>query len=292
MAKIKRLLKLSVILLTTGAFAACSGGSAESPADSGGAENSVVSESTGNSSALEGMASSAASESSSPESSAQTVPPIAPEPDYEWDKVVALTFDDGPNTTTTNEVLDVLEKHKVVASFFLVGNNINDESAKSVKRAYDLGCEINNHSKTHGYMDKMTAEEIKAEFEYVDEKVLEITGEHTKFFRPPYIAVGDLMWENISVPFISGVGCNDWDNNVSVDRRVAVITKSVKDGGIILMHDAQGNSKTVEAIDKIIPALKEQGYKFTTVSGLFEAKGVTPVTQMIYSNVTQQSMWG
>ena len=58
------------------------------------------------------------------------------------------------------------------------------------------------------------------------------------------------------------------------------------------MHDAQGNSRTVEAIDQIIPALKEQGYKFTTVSGLFEAKGITPVTKMIYSNATQQGMWG
>lgn len=207
-------------------------------------------------------------------------------------KLVALTFDDGPNTTTTNEVMDVLEKHEVVASFFLIGNNINNESEKSVKRAYGLSCEINNHSKSHGYMDKMTAEEIKAEYEFVDEKVFEITGEHTKFFRPPYIAVGDLMWENISVPFISGLGCSDWDDKVSVERRVDVITKGVRDGSIILMHDAEGNQKTVEAVDKIIPALKDHGYRFVTVSGLFEAKGITPVTKMIYSNAAQKGMWG
>lgn len=207
-------------------------------------------------------------------------------------KLVALTFDDGPNTTTTNEVLDVLEKHGVVASFFLVGNNINSESAISVKRAYDLGCEINNHSKSHGYMDKMTAGEIKAEYGFVDEKVFEITGEHTKFFRPPYIAVGGLMWENISVPFISGLGCGDWDDNVTVERRVDVITEGVRDGAVILMHDAEGNRKTVEAVGKIIPALKEQGYKFVTVSGLFKAKGIAPVTKMIYSNALQKGMWG
>ena len=189
-------------------------------------------------------------------------------------------------------MLDVLEKHQVVASFFLIGNNINDESAKSVKRAYDLGCEINNHSKSHDYMDKMTAEEIKEEFDFVDQKVLEITGEHTKFFRPPYIAVGEEMWENIDVPFISGLGCNDWDEKVTVERRVAVINRGVKDGIIILMHDAQGNHMTVEAIDQLIPMLKEQGYRFTTVSGLFEAKGIEPTTRMIYTNVTQEGMWG
>lgn len=275
---LKKILKLTSIMLAAGMFAACSGASGgsgspeESSAPESSPENSVES-------AVESV----------PESA---VTPIDPEPDYEWDKVVALTFDDGPNTTTTNEVLDVLEKHQVVASFFLIGNNINDESSKAVKRAYDLGCEINNHSKSHGYMNKMTADEIKEEFKFVDDKVLEITGERTKFFRPPYIAVGDEMWKNIEVPFISGLGCNDWDSKVSVEKRVKVITAGVTDGTIILMHDAEGNSKTVEAIDQIIPELKKQGYKFTTVSGLFEAKGVEAVTQMIYSNATQKDMWG
>ena len=207
-------------------------------------------------------------------------------------KAVALTFDDGPNTTTTAEVLDVLEKYGVTASFFLVGNKINEESAIVVKRAYDLGCEIHNHSKSHRFMNEMYAEDIRAEFEFTDRKVFEITGGHTRFFRPPYIAVGDAMWENISVPFIAGLGCNDWDDNVSVESRVSVITEGVSDGTIILMHDAEGNRKTVDAIDRIIPALKEQGYAFTTVSGLFEAKGVPPVTKMIYSNVMQEGMWG
>lgn len=270
----RKSLRIFAALLAAGTLAACSAGGAGS-----GAEQSSANDEE--------------SAASVPESGGQSaVVPINPEPDYEWDKVIALTFDDGPNTTTTNEVLDVLEKHGVVASFFLIGNNIDDESAKSVKRAYDLGCEINNHSKSHDYMDKMAAEDVKAEFDFVDEKVFEITGEHTKFFRPPYIAVGDVMWENISAPFISGIGCNDWDDSVSVDKRVALITKQAQDGCIILLHDAQGNHKTVEAIDQIIPALKEQGYKFTTVSGLFEAKGVTPVTQMIYTNVTQEGMWG
>ena len=212
--------------------------------------------------------------------------------DHKCDKTVALTFDDGPNTTTTGEVLDVLEKHGVVASFFLVGDKIGEESAKVVKRAYKLDCEINNHGKTHSYMNEMSAEDIRAEYEFTDRKVFEITGEHTKFFRPPYIAIGDVMWENISVPFIAGLGCDDWDDNVSVESRVSVITEGVKDGTIILLHDAEGNRKTVEAIDRIIPALKERGYGFTTVSGLFGAKGITPVTKMIYSNVMQEGMWG
>ncbi len=206
-------------------------------------------------------------------------------------KYIALTFDDGPNTTTTNEVLDMLEKHEIVASFFLIGNNINDDSAKSVKRAYDMGCEINNHSRTHSDMTTMTAEEIQAEYEFVDDKVFEITGEHTKFFRPPYISVHQIMFDNIDVPFIAGIGANDWDDRITAEKRAKTILKQAKDGDIILLHDAEGNSMTVEALDTIIPELKAQGYKFVTVSELFKAKGIDPDMEKVYTNVTQQYMY-
>ena len=304
---LKKILKITAALLAVGIMGGCSG---NTPNNSDSVQSSQTSSSTTESSDSSSTSSDSSSSdttssdesssdassdsetSSQPEASEPTVTPINTEPDYEWDKVIALTFDDGPNSETTLEMLDVLEKHQVVASFFLIGNNINDESAKSVKRAYDLGWEINNHRKSHETMDKMTAEDIKAEYEYVDQKVFEITGEHTKFFRPPYIAVSEDMWSNIDVPFISGIGCNDWDDKVTVERRVAVISKTVKDGCIILMHDAQGNHMTVEAVDQLIPMLKEQGYRFTTVSGLFEAKGIEPTTRMIYTNVTQEGMWG
>ena len=198
--------------------------------------------------------------------------------EYEIDPskpMVALTFDDGPNTSTTTQVLDKLELYGVPASFFLIGNNISTESAKVVKRAYDMGCEIDNHSKTHGYMNQMTPEEIIAEVQFVSDKVEEITGEPTKFFRPPYIATNADMYANIDMPFIAGIGCNDWDPMVTVDQRVEKTLSQVQDGTIILLHDANGNFQTVEALDTIIPTLLEQGYQFVTVSELFEAKGIS-----------------
>lgn len=197
--------------------------------------------------------------------------------DYELDPskpTIAITFDDGPNATTTMEVLDILEKYQVRASFFLIGTNINDESAKSVKRAFDLGCDIENHSKTHSYMDKMTADEIKDEVAYVNDKVKEITGTTPKFFRPPYIAVNDTMYENIDMTFISGNGCNDWDDKVTAEYRAKYLEKKAADGVIFLLHDAEGNSKTVEALDKAIPILLEKGFQFATISELFELKGI------------------
>lgn len=206
-------------------------------------------------------------------------------------KYIALTFDDGPNSTTTNEVIDKLEKYGIVASFFLVGNNIDDESAKSVKRAYDLGCEIDNHSRTHSNMTELSAEEIKAEYDYTDGKVYEITGEHTKFFRPPYIAVHQIVFDNVDVPFIAGIGANDWEDRVTAEMRARMILKQAKDGDIILLHDAEGNSMTVEALDTIIPELQKQGYKFVTVTELFKAKGIEPDMEKVYTNVMQKNQY-
>lgn len=187
--------------------------------------------------------------------------------------MVALTFDDGPNITTTVQILDLLEKYNVRASFFVIGDNINEKSSEVMKRAYDMGCEINNHSKTHSSMPSLTAEEIKAEIEYTSNKVKEIIGEAPKFFRPPYIAVNDTMYDAIDMPFICGYGCNDWEENVTAKMRADKTLEQVEDGAIILLHDSYGNNPTVEALTTIIPELLKQGYQFVTVGELFKAKG-------------------
>lgn len=188
--------------------------------------------------------------------------------------MIALTFDDGPNLVTTPEVLDVLEEYEIVASFFLIGDNINMNNMKVVERAYNMGCEINNHSKTHSDMTKLTAEEIKKEIEYTSNMIENIIGEAPKFFRPPYISVNDTMYDNIDLTFICGHGCNDWENSVTAEQRVEKVLGFADDGVIVLLHDSAYNSQTVEALKTIIPTLLDEGYQFVTVSQLFEAKGI------------------
>ena len=203
------------------------------------------------------------------------------------DKLVALTFDDGPNNNTTVDVLNILEEYGVKASFFVIGNNITKNTKPILKRTYAMGCEICNHSKSHYDMTKLTPDEIRAEVEYVTELVTEITGEPTRFFRPPYIAVNQTMYDVIDMPFICGMGCDDWDNNVSADERTERILSQVKDGTIILLHDMECNDKTVTALKTIIPSLLEKGYEFVTVSELFEIKGIelSPDDANIYTYV-------
>ena len=202
-------------------------------------------------------------------------------------KLIALTFDDGPNTTTTNDVLDVLAEYDAKASFFLIGDNVNAESAVSVKRAYAMGMEIDNHSKTHSNMSKMTPEEIQAELAFVDEKVTEIIGEPTKFFRPPFIDTSQTMYDAIEIPFICGIDCQDYMENVTAQERADYILNGAKDGVIVLLHDAAGNSQTVEALKIAMPKLVEQGYEFVTLTELFERQGETPRRNMIYTNVAK-----
>lgn len=200
---------------------------------------------------------------------------------------IALTFDDGPNTVTTPQVLDILEEHQIAASFFLIADSITPESALQVRRALSLGCDIQNHSRTHGFMNQMEPDQIRSEVQYCSEQIIKITGKAPAFFRPPYIAVNQTLFDEVDLTFICGVGCEDWVPEVPADERARRVLDSAEDGEIVLLHDMAGNVNTVEALKTIIPELKRRGFTFCTVPQLFAECGVTPVHNRLYSNVYQ-----
>ncbi len=201
--------------------------------------------------------------------------------------IIALTFDDGPNTVITPQVLDLLEEHGILASFFLIAQNITPESAEVVRRAKAMGCDIENHTLTHPFMDKLSLEEIRKEVDTCTEKIVAITGEEPKFFRPPFIAVSKEMYDNIDMTFICGAGCEDWVPTVTAQQRAERVLANAEDGQIVLLHDMQWNQNTVDALKTIIPELKKRGYEFVTVTQLFERKNVTPQRGWLYSNALQ-----
>ena len=203
--------------------------------------------------------------------------------------IIALTFDDGPNTVITPQVLDILEKEGILASFFLIAQNITPESAAVARRAYDMGCDIENHTLTHPSMDKMSVEEIRKEVQACTDKIIEITGEAPKFFRPPFIAVSQAMYDSIDMTFICGMGCEDWVPDVTAEQRAERVLANAADGQIVLLHDMQWNQATVDALKTIIPELKKRGYDFVTVSQLFEQKNVTPQRGWLYTNALQET---
>ena len=188
---------------------------------------------------------------------------------------MALTFDDGPNTVTTPKVLDVLKQFNVRASFFLVGQNITTETKPIIKQQLSAGCTIECHSWTHSDMSKFTKEQIQDEVKRTNDLIIESTGGIApQFFRPPYIALSQLLFDSIPMPFICGQGVTDWEDSVTAEERANGVINAACDGEIILLHDMSGNDNTVEALKMIIPTLKERGVSFYTIRDLFKECGV------------------
>ncbi|MGN0113777.1 MAG: polysaccharide deacetylase family protein [Acutalibacteraceae bacterium] len=198
-------------------------------------------------------------------------------------KYIALTFDDGPNTYATPDILTQLKLNKVPATFFLIGGNINDSTLSIVEREINAGHEIANHSFSHSNMASMEPEKIKEEVAKTDDILYEKFGITTNFFRPPFLGVSDTMHDNIDKTFIAGLDSTDWSNDVTADQVAENIMKKATDGTIILLHDSQ--SKNANVLRKIIPYLKEQGFTFVTMSDLFKLTDVTPEKYITYSNV-------
>ena len=202
-------------------------------------------------------------------------------------KMVALTFDDGPSGTTS-EVLDVLQRYNAVATFFLIGQNVNGNMKATMQRQLNMGCELACHSYTHSDMGNMGAWQVQNEINQCINAIKGQVNTDIKFFRAPYLSTSNTMFQNINLAFIQGVSCNDWESYVSAEQRKNTVLNSVKDGSIILLHDFQGNSNTVQALPGIIEGLRNQGYTFVTVSDLFKYKGINPnVGYKVWSNVYQ-----
>lgn len=191
-------------------------------------------------------------------------------------KLIALSFDDGPNTEISPKVLDVLEKYKARASFFVIGQNINDESKAMMLRAQSLGCTIENHSWTHSHMSRMSKDSVAREVNMTSDKIEEVTGRRPLFFRPPYIDVSPAMHEAVDLIFISGDSSDDWIAETSAEKRAQNVLERCGDDSVILMHDFTGNEKTVQALEILIPELIKRGYQLVSVPELFSLKGVTP----------------
>lgn len=211
-----------------------------------------------------------------PEPTPEPTPTEVPEIDYSDKKIVALTFDDGPNLEITPQILDILEEKEVVASFFLIGKYVTEDTKPVMERQLELDCEIANHSWNHNSMNAYTAEDNIDEIQRTNEIIEEMVGVTPKFFRPPFISTSPTMFEAIDLPFINGINCEDWSANITAEQRVERILTNVKDGDIVLLHDFNGNKNTVDALGEMIDGLIEDGYALVTVSKLFELKGVDP----------------
>ena len=200
------------------------------------------------------------------------------EPIDDGKKYVALTFDDGPGKYT-KELVDLLVKNNVKASFFMVGQNIKNYKS-SVKYAYDNGMEICNHSQNHKNLKNLSKEDIEYEINSVDDMLEEITGERARYYRSPGGNQNENVLNTISKPCILwNVDTRDWESR-DTQKIISKTLKEVDDGDIILMHEIY--KTTLDAVEPIIIKLKEKGYNFVTVTELYKIKGVPLENGKIY----------
>ncbi|GMA60841.1 polysaccharide deacetylase family protein [Alicyclobacillus fastidiosus] len=191
-------------------------------------------------------------------------------------KVVALTFDDGPDPTYTPQVLQLLAENHDQATFFLIGRKVS-EHPDIVRQTEFLGNELGNHTFSHRHLAHMNTSELAGELDQTQNAILQATGQKCKYFRPPrgyYDEPSVLTAHDRGYPVIMwswDEDSRDWQAP-GVHNIVNNVLKHVHPGDIILMHDGTGNSKqTIAALRKILPDLHKRGYQSVTISDLLRS---------------------
>lgn len=178
---------------------------------------------------------------------------------------IALTFDDGPHPVYTEELLDGLKKRKVMATFFLIGNNI-EGNEEIVKRMAEEGHLIGSHTYNHVQLNKLSESKAKEEILKGCNKIYETTGVCPSFVRPPFGEWKKNMDFCVTMlPVFWNVDSLDWKLQ-NTEKIVKRVVKDVKEGDIILMHDIFETS--VQAAFQIIDTLEKENYEFVTVDEL------------------------
>lgn len=178
---------------------------------------------------------------------------------------IAITFDDGPSSRYTGRLLDGLKERNVKASFFLIGENA-EENPELVERIYKEGHLIGNHTYSHVQMTHLSEKEAANEIERTDQVISAITGEHVAYMRPPFGAwQRELEIKMEVLPVLWSVDPLDWTTE-NVDEIVSKVVTEVEEGDIILLHDCYASS--IEAALRIVDILQKEGYEFVTVDRL------------------------
>ncbi|CAH1208997.1 Peptidoglycan-N-acetylglucosamine deacetylase [Paenibacillus plantiphilus] len=192
-------------------------------------------------------------------------------------KLIALTFDDGPDPVQTNEILDLLEQYDAKCTFFVVGKRVS-QYPEIAKRIVAEKHEIANHTYSHTYFHIPAAENIvRNEIERTEDEIYKATGRKSVLFRPP----GGKYDETI-IKVSNGMGLVpvmwSWHQDTQDWRRPGVqhilnkVLRNARNGDIVLFHDhVQGKSQTIRALELILPELHARGFRMVTVSELIKS---------------------
>lgn len=198
--------------------------------------------------------------------------------------MVAITFDDGPGLESEDRILNCLESNNAVATFFYQGMFIDGREDK-IMRAYNIGCEIGNHTWNHPVLTSLKDSKAREQITKTNEAIHDACGHYPTVFRPSYGITSDKINKESELPVIMwSVDTLDWKSRNGKKVFNKVKKSGNLDGKIILMHSI--HDSTADATELIIPWLKSQGYQIVTVSELIkyktgsEPKGGTTYTEI------------
>jgi peptidoglycan-N-acetylglucosamine deacetylase len=189
-------------------------------------------------------------------------------------KMVALTFDDGPDTTTTSAIINILEEHKVIGNFFFVGSNV-EKHPEVVRAAYEKGNLISSHSYTHIDLAKLTKGELLSQMEKTEKAIEAIIGKRPTMIRPPYGETDELVAsvakeQGYSIVLWS-IDTLDWSQK-EASNIVKNVMDNVRNGDIILMHSTEEQSETKKALPIIIEELQKENFEIVGLEELLNVK--------------------
>ncbi len=203
------------------------------------------------------------------------------------DKIVALTFDDGPDPRYTVPILDTLKEFQAPATFFMVGNNVISYP-EIAKRIVAEGHEVGDHTMTHPRLTDLTPEQAYVEIERGYQTIIDVTGTVPEYFRSPKGLSTGYVEEAVS-----SLGMKEILWTVTIENRAATtpeemsnrVLNKIKPGYIILLHDGRlDRTKTVQALPLLLKGLREQGYKVVPLSELLQQE--TPEELASYDPLT------
>ncbi len=183
-------------------------------------------------------------------------------------KMVSISFDAAWGNEDTQQLIDILGKYNVKATFFVVGEWV-DKYPESVKALHDAGHEVMNHSNDHAHMSQLSRDEIIADVNACNDKIEAVTGVRPTLVRPPYGEYDDNVITSIRAagmePIQWDVDSLDW-KDLAADEITKRVTGKVQAGSIVLFHNAALH--TPEALPAILETLLGQGYTFVPISQL------------------------
>ena len=185
------------------------------------------------------------------------------------DKVVALTFDDGPHGSLTPRVLDILDRYNSKGTFFVLGSNARRNPAL-LQRMVSGGHEVGNHTWNHMNMSRNSRAAIESDLSKTNQAIVDACGVSPRVMRPPYGAGNSSLSSWVKGRFnattvLWDVDTNDW-RKPGVQTVINRAVNGARSGSIILVHDI--HKSTVDAVEGIVSGLKARGFRLVTVSEL------------------------